>query len=135
MFTLTGDPEGDHLHCRPPQHAHPLRARLVDRRRRDAVRGLRLPPAVGRLPVLLLRPRLHVRRDANDRVDGGRGFRQLVAARLPRGVSGGGGGEGGGAGSVLVLCCRLDLPPLQRLVGSERAARMLTDEKSSFLFC
>ena len=48
---------------------------------------------------------------------------------------GGGGGEGGGAGSVLVLCCRLDLPPLQRLVGSERAARMLTDEKSSFLFC
>ena len=41
----------------------------------------------------------------------------------------------GGGGTSVVLYCRLDLMPLQRLVGSERAARMLKDEKPSFLFC
>ena len=43
--------------------------------------------------------------------------------------------EQGGGGTTAVLYCRLDLLPLQRLVGSERAARMLKDEKPSFLFC
>ena len=84
----------DHLHRRPPQHAHPLRAGLVDRRRRDAVRRLRLPPTVGRLPVLLFRVGLHVGGHADHRVDGGRGLRPLVAARLPRRLPGGGGGDG-----------------------------------------
>ena len=43
--------------------------------------------------------------------------------------------EAGGGGTTVVLYCRLDLMPLQRLVGSERAARMLKDEKASCLFC
>ena len=43
--------------------------------------------------------------------------------------------EQGGGGTTVVLYCRLDLMPLQRLVGSERAARMLKDDKPSFLFC
>ena len=43
--------------------------------------------------------------------------------------------EQGGGGTAVVLYCRLDLMPLQRLAGSERAARMLKDDKPSFLFC
>ena len=102
----------------------------------------------GQLPLLLYTERAHFFR--RHRFPGAHNLALLAPPTYPhfylelismleggrRGADGGGGGgEGGGAGSVLVLCCRLDLPPLQRLVGSERAARMLTDEKSSFLFC
>ena len=44
------------------------------------------------------------------------------------------GGGAGGDSTCAMLFCRLDLPPLQRLVGSERAARMLTGDEASFLF-
>ena len=51
---------------------------------------------------------------------------------------GGGGGDSGGASgaaTVAMLFCTLDLLPLGRLVGTERANRMLTGREASFLFC
>jgi U3 small nucleolar RNA-associated protein 25 len=53
-------------------------------------------------------------------------------------VSEGGAPQADGAGgdsTCVMLFCRLDLQPLQRLVGSERAAHMLTGRESSYLFC
>ena len=55
------------------------------------------------------------------------------------------GGTGGPAGAVaassapadsscVTLFCRLDAYPLQRIVGSDRAARMIHGQESSFLF-
>ena len=40
-----------------------------------------------------------------------------------------------GGSTCVVLFNRMDLLPLQRLVGDKRAARMLTSKESSFLFC
>ena len=71
-------------------------------------------------------------------------LQQLTRAEAATGGGGGGGGgggaraaadDGGGADSTCALLfCKLDAYPLQRLVGTERAARMLSGSEPCFLF-
>ena len=55
-------------------------------------------------------------------------------------ASGGHAGIAGGGGSgeqatCAMLFCRLDVHPLQRLVGTQRCKRILSGKEASFLFC
>ena len=51
-------------------------------------------------------------------------------------AAGGAAGDGAsGDSTCALLYCPLDAHPLQRLVGTERAARMLQGNEMSFLFC
>ena len=97
----------------------------------------------GNVPLLLYSERAHFFRRHKIR-----GVRHLAVYALPsyahfwlellemleRGDLGGEGGGQGGS-TCAVLFSRLDLMQLQRMVGDERAARMLTGDEESFLFC
>ena len=66
-------------------------------------------------------------------------FYTELLQQLQRGTDNG--GEDGGATSSsadstsALLFCKLDAMPLQRLVGTDRAARMITGQEVSFVFC
>jgi U3 small nucleolar RNA-associated protein 25 len=62
-------------------------------------------------------------------------LQQLDRAAAHGDGAGAGGATASGEATCVMLVCKLDVYPLQRLVGTERAARMLGGSEASFLFC